>query len=74
MITIRMGKCLPLILLLMIYICVCLALAVYVRSPAAYKALQNFGILKLPCKSTMQAYTGAFMHELGQVVFALWTK
>lgn len=41
------------------------ALAVYVRSPAAYKALQSFGILNLPSKSTMQAYTGAFMHDPG---------
>ena len=41
------------------------ALAVYVRSPAAYKALEGFGILKLPSKSTMQAYTGAFIHEPG---------
>lgn len=37
----------------------------YTRSPAAYKALQSFGILKLPSKSTMQAYTGAFMHSPG---------
>ena len=37
----------------------------YVRSPAAYKALGSFGILKLPFKSTMQAYTGAFIHEPG---------
>ena len=37
----------------------------YVCSPAAYKALESFGILKLPSKSTIQAYTGAFMHEPG---------
>jgi len=42
-----------------------IALAVYTRSPAAYKALQSFGILKLSAKSTMQAYTGAFMHSPG---------
>ena len=30
----------------------------YIRSPAAYKALQNFDILKLPSKSSLQAYTG----------------
>jgi len=38
---------------------------VYTRSPAAYKALQSFGILKLPSKSTMQAYTGTFLHSPG---------
>ena len=37
----------------------------YTRSPAAYKALQSFGILKLPSKSTIQAYAGAFMHAPG---------
>ena len=37
----------------------------YTRSPAAYKALQSFGILKLPSKSPIQAYTGAFMHAPG---------
>ncbi|XP_065888474.1 uncharacterized protein [Dysidea avara] len=42
-----------------------MALAIYTRSPAAYKALQSFEILKLPSKSTMQAYTGAFMHAPG---------
>ena len=48
-----------------VFFYVFLALAVYVCSPAAYKALRSFGILKMPCKSTMQAYTGAFMHKLG---------
>jgi hypothetical protein len=33
-------------------------LAIYIRSPLAYKALQSFDILKLPSKSTLQAYTG----------------
>ncbi|XP_065904955.1 uncharacterized protein [Dysidea avara] len=42
-----------------------MALAIYTRSPAAYKALQSFDILKLPSKSTMQAFTGAFMHAPG---------
>jgi len=32
-------------------------------SPAAYEALKSFKILQLPSKSTLQAYTGAFMHE-----------
>lgn len=38
-----------------------IALAVYTRSPAAYKALQSFGILKLPSKATLQAYTGMYL-------------
>jgi len=42
-----------------------IVLVVYAHSPAAYRALESFGILKLPSKSTMQAYTGAFMHEPG---------
>ena len=42
-----------------------LALAVYVRSPAAYEALKSFRILQLPSKSTLQSYTGAFLHEPG---------
>ena len=37
----------------------------YIRSPAAYEALKSFGILQLPCRSTLQAYTGAFLHEPG---------
>jgi len=37
----------------------------YTHSPAAYKALQSFEILKLPSKSTMQAYTGTFLHSPG---------
>ena len=41
------------------------ALAVYVRSPAAYEALKSFNILQLPSKSTLQSYTGAFLHEPG---------
>jgi len=40
-------------------------LAVYSRSPAAYEALKSFGILKLPSRSTMQAYTSCFLHEGG---------
>ena len=38
------------------------ALAVYIRSPAAYQMLQR---LKLPSKSTLQSYLGAFIHEPG---------
>ena len=41
------------------------ALAVYIRSPAAYQALQSFSILKLPSKSTLQSYSEAFIHEPG---------
>ena len=44
---------------------VCAALAVFVRSPAAYEALKSFNILQLPSRSTLQSYTGAFLHEAG---------
>ena len=37
----------------------------YVRSPAAYEALKSFNILQLPSRATLQAYTGAFLHEPG---------
>ena len=37
----------------------------FIRSSAAYEALKSFGILQLPCRSTLQAYTGAFLHEPG---------
>ena len=47
------------------YVCEILALAVYTRSSATYDALKSFGILQLPSKATLQAYTGAFMHEPG---------
>ena len=40
-------------------------MAIYIRSPAAYQTLQSFGILKLPSKSTLQSYLGAFIHEPG---------
>ena len=43
-------------------ICLSVALAVYMRSPAA---LKRFGIIQLPSKSTLQSYTGAFMHNPG---------
>lgn len=42
-----------------------LALAVFVRSPSAYEALKSFDVLHLPSRSTLQAYTGAFLHEAG---------
>jgi len=34
-------------------------------SLAAYEALKEFDILKLPFKATLQAYTGSFIHEPG---------
>ena len=43
------------------------ALAVFVRSPTAYEALKSFGILQLPARSTLQAYTGCFLHESGAI-------
>ena len=41
------------------------ALAVFVRSPAAYEALKEFNIMQLPSRATLQAYTGAFIHDAG---------
>ena len=41
------------------------ALAIFVRSPAAYEALKSFNVLQLPSRSTIQSYTGAFLHEAG---------
>ena len=49
------------------------ALAVYTRSPAAYRALQGFGILKLPSKATLQAYTGMKSALLVLLVFIIST-
>ena len=37
----------------------------YARSAAAYDALKDFKILQLPSKSTLQFYTGAFLHDSG---------
>ena len=45
----------------MIYI----ALAIFIWSPAAYEALKSFNILQLPSRSTLKAYTSAFIHEPG---------
>lgn len=42
-----------------------LALAVYTRSPSAYNALKNFGLIQLPSQATLQAYTGAFRDDAG---------
>ena len=41
------------------------ALAPYIRSLAAYEALKGFGILQLPARSILQAYTGCFLHDIG---------
>ena len=37
----------------------------YVRSPSAYEALKSFNILQLPSHTSLQSYTGAFLHEAG---------
>ena len=37
----------------------------FTRSPAAFAALKSFGILQLPSRSTLQSYTGTFLHEPG---------
>ena len=46
-----------------------LALAVYCRSPAAYGALKSFGLLQLPSRSTLQAFTGAFLEDCGKLFY-----
>ena len=43
-----------------------LALAVYCRSLSAYDALKSFGLLQLPSRSTLQAFTGAFLEDCGK--------
>ena len=45
-----------------------MALAVFVRSPAAYEALKEFGMMQLPSRSTLQSYTGAFLDEPGKYI------
>ena len=39
----------------------------FVRSPAAYEALKGFNLLQLPSRATLQAYTGAFIDDPGEV-------
>jgi len=51
--------------LIPVMICFFVALTVYTRSPAPYEALKGFRIIQLPSKSTLQSYTGAFMHNPG---------
>ena len=43
-----------------------MALAVYIRSPAAYRALKGFHILQLPCISTLKSFTRAKLNEPGE--------
>uniref|UniRef100_A0A1X7TYF4 Uncharacterized protein n=1 Tax=Amphimedon queenslandica TaxID=400682 RepID=A0A1X7TYF4_AMPQE len=40
-----------------------ITLAVYAHSPAGYDALKSSNILQLPSRSTLQSYTGAFLHQ-----------
>ena len=47
-----------------------LALAVFVQSPAAYDALQGFGLWQLPSRFTLQAYAGAFL-DAGTISLSL---
>uniref|UniRef100_A0A1X7U450 Uncharacterized protein n=1 Tax=Amphimedon queenslandica TaxID=400682 RepID=A0A1X7U450_AMPQE len=47
------------------FITIRIALAIYSRSPAAYDALKSSNVLQLPSKSTLQAYTGVFIHDPG---------
>ena len=55
-----------LIVPLNMYMCMYnIALAVFTRSPSAYEALKSFNILQLPSRSTLQSYTGAFLHNPG---------
>ena len=49
-----------------------LALAVYTRSPAAYDALKSFGLVQLPSRVTLQAYTGAFCDDVGECNSHQW--
>ena len=51
-----------------------IALAVFVQSPAAYEALKSFNILQLPSRATLQAYTGAFLHEAGAAAESISTQ
>lgn len=50
-----------------------LALAVYCRSPAAYGALKSFELLQLPSRSTLQAYTGAFLEDSGMLCISAYS-
>ena len=48
-----------------VVISISVALAIYCRSSAAYKALKDFNILSFPATSTLQSYSGAFLHSPG---------
>ena len=40
-----------------------------VRSPASYEALKGFNLLQLPSHKTLQAYTGAFVDDPGNIYY-----
>ena len=43
----------------------------FVRSPSAYEALKSFNILRLPSRTSLQSYTGAFLHKAGAYLDAI---
>ena len=43
-----------------------MALAIFVRSPAAYRALRGFNILQLPCIKSLKSFTSANLSEPGE--------
>jgi len=45
-----------------------LVLVVFACSLAAFKALKSFSILQLPLLTTLQAFTGTFLHEAGVMI------
>jgi len=66
MVTIRIGMGIPNAIYMQFNLCIFqIALAIFARSPAAYEALKSFEILQLPSRSTLQPYTGTFLHEPG---------
>ena len=62
MITIRMGKVTNKLLLLIQIFC---SFGKFYTKCIWYEALKGCGILQLPSRSTLQSYTGAFLHEPG---------
>ena len=46
--------------------------AVTVRLALAYGALNSFGLLQLPSRSTLQSYTGAFLEDSGKLHVLLY--
>jgi hypothetical protein len=43
-----------------------MSLAIYVRSPAAYRALKGFNILQLPCVNSLKSFTRANLSNPGE--------